>query len=89
MCLFSSTDPSRKKQLDRIAAAAAARNTFGAIAEEGARNVCFASNRYGNGEPLKGRKVPQADSRTAAKSPLIRNATQPAGDGDTASNPVH
>lgn len=37
--LEGSTDPSRKKQLDRVAAATAARNTFGAIAEEHLQNL--------------------------------------------------
>jgi integrase len=37
--LEAGTDPSRKKQLDRIAAATAARNTFGAIAEEHLQNL--------------------------------------------------
>lgn len=37
--LEAGTDPSRKKQLDRIAAATSARNTFGAIAEEHLQNL--------------------------------------------------
>jgi integrase len=37
--LDSGTDPSRQKQLDKIAAGMAARNTFGAIAEEHLQNL--------------------------------------------------
>ena len=37
--LEAGTDPSRKKQLDKIASATAARNTFGAIAEEHLQNL--------------------------------------------------
>lgn len=37
--LEAGTDPSRKKQLDKIAAATTARNTFGAIAEEHLQNL--------------------------------------------------